>query len=1642
MKHQLLAGLFSLTVIVLPVAANPSLPDPSLAPDPVVDKARFRTLQPVSINPEYVYVRFRSATLQAVRQQDHARARANVVWESRLIPGLAMVRVEAGHERDAILTYLDSDAVLYAEPNYRVEPTVIPDDVEFSELWGLHNTGQTVHLNNSGTSGIDMDAPSAWEVTTGDPELKIAVIDSGLNFNHPDIAGNVWTNPGEIPGNEIDDDENGYVDDVHGYNVVQNNGDILDWTEPCFPHGTHVSGTIGARGNNGIGVTGVAWNCKIVMIKTGLGNCVSLDFIPQAIEYALTVGCKISNNSYGTQAFAQSMYDMVALANTMDHLFVAASGNETTNTDGDPRYPAAFDLPNVISVMNINNESHKYPTSNWGFVSVDVAAPGDDILSLGHGSGYLYATGTSMSSPQVAGLAALIRSRYPQLTHLEVRRIVLSTARRLPSLKGLCATEGLVNAYDAVTAYDRDCNANGIPDGQEILAATVQDCNQNFIPDSCELDSIDVRAMRFDGAHTQINCGNNANLNLISDFTVEAWASTNEPGVTASILSNGPFSGYGFGVNSGRLLLNKYGVSPVLTSAVHLAAGQRRHLAAVVHGDHSVSFYVDGDFVENVAGGGPVQSATEEMVIGRRVGSAEPHWNGLIDEVRIWNVARSASDIRADHRRRLAGNEPGLVALWSLNEGSGTAVADAAGGDNNGVATTPSEWIRLSGDIDANNVPDACQTDCNDDGIPNVIDFNRSEVIDFTESRLAYRLNGSAVRGSIAVFNSPSLRLTTTQNSQTGTILLEPTTGPVQEMFGSFDFVIGGGLGAGADGLGVSLLNADVHGPDALFGENGPPGDALTLEFDTHQNPGEINGNHVTLWYNGTEVSTVTLQIPIRGGLSSPRHVDFNLNSDGTFSAYITTQEDGTDTIFKSVPIPGFTPFVARIGFGSRTGGLNDQHWVDNINLGYVASTDCDQDSIPDICQLDCNDNGIGDSCELLTGATDCDNNGLLDECDAALPNGDPVLVGSEPAIHGFVDITALPTVTYIDYLSQPGGGQLGYENINMPFSSSVFDSALRVSNFGSVGVGITSGTTPTSPWPMPTIQAFGGAKCIAPWWYLQDIQGSISYDTIGTAPDRTFILQWTNRRIALFGNPGTVTFQVQIFEHHHDGIWAQYLYEDTTTDGSCNNGACAGIGYQSHAGSGNNWTGGVTSGTVLSVKSGIFDCDNDGVLDTCEPDTDGDGILDECNACPGFCDNCPTVPNADQADCDDDGIGDACETDTDMDGVVDDCDNCPMIANSDQADCNSDGIGNACDSDTDGDGVIDGCDNCPLVANADQADCNNDGIGDVCDPEGDTDSDGLQDGCDNCPAIANPDQVDCDNNGVGDVCEPGATDCNDNGIPDSCDSRLAFSNTLPPVNGFIDISTTGEVLNLGDDATTVRSLGFVTPIFPGGQIDIGNNGFICTPPAGQDDNYDNIPFPNTILSTAVVLAPLWDDLANGPGEVYYQVIGNSPDRVAIIQWHELRHFYANHPATFQAQIFESNPDDLLAQFVYVDVHFNVPALDYGASATIGGQLSQDQGTTWSHFNASLADGMVLSVWWQSSDVDHNGILDECESCITCPGDVNGDDAVNGRDIMKFVNCLFGTGNCVCADMNGINGVTVDDVEEFVNDLLAGAGCP
>jgi subtilisin family serine protease len=304
--------------------------------------------------------------------------------------------------------------VRFVEPNYRYRAAGVPDDELFEEQWPLADDRLL---------GIQ----DAWDVTKGAGPI-VAVIDSGADLSHPDLRDNLWRNPREVPGNGIDDDGNGFVDDVNGVDLVNRDGDPGDDNG----HGTHVAGIVAARGGNRIGVTGVAPRARIMVIKAlgrdAIGSAVTM---AEGIRYAVANGAKIINMSVSGPGRSQAFEEAVNAADAAGALMVVAAGNSGRNIDERPEYPAAFPAPHLIAVAATSRTGRLVGISNRGAGTVDMAAPGQSIVSTAMGGDYEIRTGTSMAAPHVAGALALLAAAAPDLGTDALQAALLGSATRL-----------------------------------------------------------------------------------------------------------------------------------------------------------------------------------------------------------------------------------------------------------------------------------------------------------------------------------------------------------------------------------------------------------------------------------------------------------------------------------------------------------------------------------------------------------------------------------------------------------------------------------------------------------------------------------------------------------------------------------------------------------------------------------------------------------------------------------------------------------------------------------------------------------------------------------------------------------------------------------------------------------------------------------------------------------------------------------------------------------------------------------------------------------------------------------------------------------------------------------------------------------
>jgi hypothetical protein len=406
-----------------------------------------------------VLVRFKKGTGHFTATATHARLGAKVLRAYRSQPGLQLVTVPEASLKDTLAAYRKDPAVAHAEPNFVYRLGALPNDPRFGELWGLHNTGQS-----GGTADIDLNAPEAWELTQGSRTAGVvAVIDTGIDYTHPDLRGNVWTNPGEVPNNHLDDDGNGFVDDVHGINAITLSGDPMDDNE----HGTHCAGTIAGAGHNTAGVVGVNWSAQVMACKFldsgGSGTLADavtcLDYIHQMKTRALhPVHIIATNNSWGGGAFSQELQDAIVQQRDDGILFVAAAGNNNTDNDTTASFPGNYFLANILSVAAHDRDDALADFSSYGQHTVHLAAPGVGILSTVPDGGYDAFDGTSMATPHVTGVIALLNAQDPTRDWRQLKNLVLAGAVSSTAAQGKTLTDKRLRASDTSGKGSLTCN--------------------------------------------------------------------------------------------------------------------------------------------------------------------------------------------------------------------------------------------------------------------------------------------------------------------------------------------------------------------------------------------------------------------------------------------------------------------------------------------------------------------------------------------------------------------------------------------------------------------------------------------------------------------------------------------------------------------------------------------------------------------------------------------------------------------------------------------------------------------------------------------------------------------------------------------------------------------------------------------------------------------------------------------------------------------------------------------------------------------------------------------------------------------------------------------------------------------------------
>lgn len=379
-----------------------------------------------------IIVRFREGVHEYNKALAHFGLAAKAKKVFKTLRGLELVKLPPGLSvKEAVKLYQQHPDVLYAEPNYIVKSLVSPNDPRFGDLWGLHNTGEA-----GGTNDADIDAPEAWGITTGSSDVVVAVIDTGVDYNHQDLSANMFRNVTDCNNNGVDDDGNGFVDDCYGIDTANDDSNPMDDNN----HGTHVAGTIGAVGDNSVGVVGVNWDVSIMACKflNANGSGTTADAI-DCLDYVKImkdrgVNIVATSNSWGGGGFSQALFDAIDAHRQRGILFIAAAGNDSGDNDTDPHYPSNYDLPNVVSVAATTRNDALASFSNFGRRTVHVGAPGSEILSTTRNNTYSTFNGTSMATPHVAGVAALLKAQNPGRDWRAIKNLILAGGDNVPSM--------------------------------------------------------------------------------------------------------------------------------------------------------------------------------------------------------------------------------------------------------------------------------------------------------------------------------------------------------------------------------------------------------------------------------------------------------------------------------------------------------------------------------------------------------------------------------------------------------------------------------------------------------------------------------------------------------------------------------------------------------------------------------------------------------------------------------------------------------------------------------------------------------------------------------------------------------------------------------------------------------------------------------------------------------------------------------------------------------------------------------------------------------------------------------------------------------------------------------------------------------
>ena len=625
----------------------------------------------------------------------------------KIVPGLTLVKLPTGLTvKDALKTFNKTDGILYAEPNYRVKAlSTFPNDTYFTKQWHLHNTGQNPP---GGTSDADIDAPEGWDIQTGSSEIIVAVIDTGVDYEHEDLEDNMWINEAELNGVEDeDDDENGYVDDIYGYDFYNDDADPID----DEGHGTACAGLVGAVGNNSVGVTGVCWNVKIMAVKfLGAGGGSTADAI-DSVQYADLMDARVMSNSWGGGGYSEGLEDAIQAAKANGAVFVASSGNWLEG--GPVLYPAKY--AEAIAVGATDEDDAIWYYSGHG-PELDVVAPSGDLSGQGNlwttditgeGNGYDNRDplifdytdkmgGTSGAAPQVAGLAALILSINPDFSPDEVQFIIESTADDVDSSGGWDQYYGWgrINSYRSLIMVDQfpfigwwKLDETEGTEAEDSIGDNDGTLNNFPIDDSQWVTGWINGALEFDGSDDYVSLDSIYALTT-DTVTISAWIKTDTmTGSFHPIVSTyeyvNPYH-YGYllyiGKNTDPVSYEPifYLAANYVESNVSINITDWYHIAGTYDGS-DLKIYVNGE-LENTTSASGLTGFYEDYdstYIGYEdniptVGAV--YFDGKIDDVRVYNSALDTFEIwdamTGDLSRFRVNDSSGDIVAWFDNLGN------------------------------------------------------------------------------------------------------------------------------------------------------------------------------------------------------------------------------------------------------------------------------------------------------------------------------------------------------------------------------------------------------------------------------------------------------------------------------------------------------------------------------------------------------------------------------------------------------------------------------------------------------------------------------------------------------------------------------------------------------------------------------------------------------------------------------------------------------------------------------------------------------------------------------------------------------------------------------------------------------------